>query len=378
MRRPIGRSSRVGACAAIFLLLLPLGVAAHPSSARAASTSRPSPPGWPARLPAARVLSSMIGTRVATVSAARRLGEAMALASVEGSEPSRRPRYLIVTLAPLSDPYHVLQFDAASGPGGGSFEGVTFQYDRPSNSNQTYVWTHRAPASAVWAAPGTRRAHLVLDTNLATADMSFTPTRLARHRTFGCNTFLAPEASKVTWSRGRLNGTFDYTPREANLQSHATTLPAIVEKIVPTGQHCPGPPLRCYSQWTFEIWNGNTFVEAFKFRPHMKPWVDAIHWVGGKVNWEWQEVFGFPLYTDPVARTWNTISFDASHAGPFLSGAITFQRNGRLFVRHRFGCTVHIHGFSWRSGDVTMNLDPGPVTIGGATSHARTYLFRQP
>src|SRR5262245_19924201 len=104
--------------------------AASPSNPGDRFASVPAPPGV---TPALR----------ATVAASHhlfRLGEPLAIAAARGDDKSRRPTFVVRLLAPLHDGrYHVIQFGAASGPGGGSFDAVTFVYDQDSNFNQTYV-----------------------------------------------------------------------------------------------------------------------------------------------------------------------------------------------------------------------------------------------
>jgi hypothetical protein len=332
-----------------------------------------------ARVPSAHGLSGALRRTVAQSHHLMRLDEPLALAAGHGAV-HRAPQLLIRLLAPLQDPYHVLQFDAWSGPEGGAFDSVTFQYDSDSNFNQTYVWYHRAPATVVRVSGRTRHAHLAIDSNLATVDMSFTPTRDTHRRTFGCDTFLAPEASTVTWTIGRLNGTFDFTPHEGYLQSHSTSVRAAVERIVPTGQHCPHPGFsHCYRQWSFDVWNGDTSISAWKSRP----WADeaeinAIRFRGGTTNWEWQWIWGSLLDNDPVVRAGNQVTYDFSDAGPFLSGRMTLERTNSLEPRHGFGCDIARDTYAWSSGSLTLQPDSGPVTLTGTRLHARSWSFKPP
>jgi hypothetical protein len=273
----------------------------------------------------------------------------------------------------------VLQFGAESGPGGGAFDEVTFRYDWDSNINQTYIWEHRAPASAVRVWNGTRRAHLVLDTNSTVTDMRFEARRPTHTRTFGCNTFLAPEASTVTWTIGRLKGNFSFTPRESMLEARATRVRALAEKIVPTGKRCRHHfPKRCYPQSTFGFWNIDTSVSTWEEPGSTFRLIDAIRFFGGSSNFEWQWIWGSPLHGNPVRRSADGITVNATNLGPFLSGKISFDHAVRLPTGRAFHCDVHRTGYAWSSGSLTMNLDPGANTVTGSRLHARSYVYRSP
>src|SRR5262249_3724602 len=127
---------------------------------------------------------------------------------------------------------------------------------------------HRTSAAALRVGEQTRRAHLAIDSGLASADLTFTADHVTRKRTFGCHTFLAPEASHVTWTVGRLNGTFAFNPNESYLRPTSTSVRALIERILPTGERCPHPrQTRCYQQWAFGFGTADAFVSVNKFPP---------------------------------------------------------------------------------------------------------------
>ncbi|MFL5798334.1 MAG: hypothetical protein ACJ77A_10435 [Actinomycetota bacterium] len=367
------RRARRAVAIPVVLLILALG-----SLGPTATASTRDPPGRFERVPASGMLPGALRSAIDEGSEGRQLARRETLAAAQGSDSAGTPTYLIELLAPLPHtPYRVLQFFASSGPGGGAFGAVTFQFDDASNSNQTYIWEHRAPASSVRVGPRTRRAHLELDSGLATADLAFTPTRRTRRHTFGCDTFFAPEASTVTWTIGRLNGAFSFRPNTAILQTGAESVRAAVEKIVPTRRSCHPPPRRCYRQWNFSFWDGETFVSELKAPPGPQASVDvdAIRFRGGSSNFELDWISWFPLDSDPIERSATGITFDASGAGPFLSGSISFQRSGLHSVRDGVGCRLRTVGYTWSSGAITGNLDAGPWTVSGPALRARSNLY---
>jgi hypothetical protein len=309
----------------------------------------------------------------------RRIAKEVTLRAVRGTPSERRtgtPRYLILLLAPMPHTrYHVLQFDAASGAGGGAVGAATFWFDSDSNSDQSYFWEHRAPASVIRVSGGTRRAHLTVNSGLAGADMAFTATRATHHRTFGCNAFFAPTASTVTWTIGRLNGTFSFTPREDGLQAHADSVRALVEKIVPTGEQCPHRHFPCIRQLGFEFGQDDAAVVALAAPPRSQPFVDGVRFRGGSRNFEFQDIEWFPLDSNPVTRTPTSVSFDGSNAGPFLSGTISFDRTGPTSIHQSLRCTRKDVGYTWSSGSITLNFDAGPVTLTDPDVEAESYRY---
>jgi hypothetical protein len=304
------------------------------------------------------------------------LDDPLGLAAVDDPAKPGTPRYVIRLLSPIANRnYRVLQFGASSGPGGGAFTGVTFRYDEDSNSDQTYIFEHRAPASAVRVFAGTRHARLVLDSNLAAVDMRFSPTSATRQRTFGCDAFLAPEASRVTWTLGRLVGSFGFTPHEASLESHATDVRALVERIVPTGKHCPVSPGFCPRQWNFWFGDANTNVTAFELPPGSGPEFFAIDVVGGRTNVELRFLMLFPLETHPLTRPPGEVHVRFGNSGPFFGGHAAFERTVAAPRQRVCRANASIHRFRWSSGAVQLRYDDKPVTLTGADLEAGSILI---
>ena len=327
------------------------------------------------RIPTTPLFAPTLRRTLAESRHLNRLDDPLALAAAAGNGKPGTPTYLIRLLAPLPDRnYRILQFSAASGPGGGDFEGVTFQYDEDSNTNQTYIFEHRAPANVVRVFAGTRRARLVIDSNLASVDMRFTPTHDTHRHTFGCDTFLAPEASTVTWTIGRLEGEFGFTPSESFLETHPTGVRAAIERIVPTGEHCP--PFSggfCPRQWNFGFDSADTNFVAYETPPRTAPGFFGIHFVGGRRNFEWQLLEGMPLDGHLVSRPEHQVIVHGGNAGPFLSGHIAFDQG---LARRRDVCGAHaiLHRFTWSSGTLELRYDAGPVGLTGSALRAGSIL----